>query len=162
MDPLSRTQGTHPPVTKPRPHPAIGQRLDRATNNMSEGVYHTAMGAAKTAINTPIIAADGLATVAVVSGGSLILATEGLASGMAAASGVIVGLGVDALELTGKGVMALGNASEKLGDATVQMRKNSDDLLMITAYTMTRLARRGMQAIHRSFDAGVDAVSPKQ
>ena len=94
--------------------------------------------------------------------GSLVLATEGLASGVAATTGVIVGLGVDAIELTGKGVKALGNAVESVGNAAEQMRKGSDDLLMITAFTMTRLARKGLHSIHRSFDAGVDAVSPKQ
>lgn len=162
MDPLSRSQGTHPPITKPKPHPTIGQRLDKATDNIAGGAAHTARGAAKTAVNAPLIAGEGLATVAVISGGSLVLAGEGIASGVAATTGVIVGLGVDAFELTGKGVKALGNAVESVGNAAENLRKGSDDLLMITAYTMTKLARKGLQSIHRSFDAGVDAVSPKQ
>src|SRR5207253_9233337 len=120
MDPLSRTQGTHPPITKPKPHPTIGQRLDRATDNIANGAGHTARGAAKTAINAPIVAGEGLATIAVVSGGSLVLATEAIASGVAATTGVVVGLGVDFIELTGKAVKALGNAAESACNAAEQ------------------------------------------
>lgn len=161
MDPLCRPQPGHP-VCVTRPHQTINQRLDHAGKDMANGTVHTVHGAAKTVVNAPLIAADGLAAVAVLSGGGVILAAEGLAAGVAATSGVVVGLGVDAIELSGKAAQALGNASESLGNAAVQMQQSSNDLLLTTSARISRLCRKGWAAIKMSFDSGVQAVSPSQ
>lgn len=149
-------------TSRPDPVKAIPGRLRVAGEDIATGAGKAVHGIIKTGANAPLIAAEGVATAVVGTIGLTVYGYETIARAPAFVAGVVVGLGVDAVEAVGKGAQVLGEAAESLGDGAARLREGSDALLTRTTQRILELTRRGYDIMKSSFGAGVDAVSPKQ